>query len=365
MRRSSFATIVMVNLVVLAVVGVAFGSHTARAAGSTAPSAQYNDPVKQGEYLTTVAGCRDCHTPRLPDGAPDLSRAFAGGFEFVIPGLGSAFSGNLTSDKGTGLGNWTDEQIKTAIATGVTPDGRKVFPVMPYHFYSQLAESDLDAIVAFLRTVPAVSNAITHTQLLPPEALPQVEWKRNVVAPDPSDTAARGKYLMTALIACADCHTPLDPKTGAADPTKHLAGGQPYEGPWGIVYGRNITFDKATGIGNWTEADFVRLIRQGVRPDGRRVVVMPWQEFAVATDADLKAMYYYLQNDTPAIYNQVPEPSFNPGVAQYVELPKEPSGPNLLVYIAGGMALIVVVGGAVALWLNRQRRAKDTPPSAS
>lgn len=90
-----------------------------------------------------------------------------------------------------------------------------------------------------------------------------------------SDPAARGKYLAT-IAGCGGCHTPLDPQTGASMLEKYMAGGQPYEGPWGIVYSANLTPDQETGLGKRTDADIRRVFHEGVLPDGRRVVLMPW-----------------------------------------------------------------------------------------
>ena len=124
---------------------------------ATADEAQ----VTRGEYLVTIGGCNDCHTPGYFFGNPDMSRYLGGsdvGFE--IPGLGVFVGRNITPDKETGIGNWTSEQILTALQTGVRPDGRTLAPIMPWHALAQLTEDDAKAIVAFLQSVKPVSNQV-------------------------------------------------------------------------------------------------------------------------------------------------------------------------------------------------------------
>jgi mono/diheme cytochrome c family protein len=117
--------------------------------------------VARGKYLVNIAGCNDCHTPGYFLGKPDMAR-FLGGSEvgFEIPGLGTFHGPNLTPDKATGLGGWTDPQIVAALQTGVRPDGRMLAPIMPWHAFAGLTKDDVSAIVAFLRSIPPVSNKV-------------------------------------------------------------------------------------------------------------------------------------------------------------------------------------------------------------
>jgi len=117
--------------------------------------------IERGKYLVTLGGCLDCHTPGYFFGKPDMARYLGGsdvGFE--LPGLGTFVGPNLTPDKATGLGNWTDQQVVAAIQTGARPDGRMLAPIMPYHAFANLAPQDVQAIVAFLRSIPPVSNKV-------------------------------------------------------------------------------------------------------------------------------------------------------------------------------------------------------------
>jgi len=126
-----------------------------------APSRADDATVARGKYLVTLGGCQDCHTPGHFFGKPDAARVLGGsevGFE--IPGLGVFYGPNLTPDKATGLGGWTDAQIIAAFRTGVRPDGRALAPIMPWRALAVLTDQDAAAIVAFLRSLPPVNNMV-------------------------------------------------------------------------------------------------------------------------------------------------------------------------------------------------------------
>jgi mono/diheme cytochrome c family protein len=127
----------------------------------TAASLAADPAVERGKYLVTIAGCHDCHTPGYFLGKPDMAR-FLGGSDvgFEMPGLGVFVGPNLTPDKATGLGAWTDEQIRTALQKGARPDGRMLAPIMPWHAFASLTRQDTDAIIAFLRSVPPIANKV-------------------------------------------------------------------------------------------------------------------------------------------------------------------------------------------------------------
>jgi mono/diheme cytochrome c family protein len=149
MLQSLFAT----NL------GVALAASVLLAAPASADDVQ----VARGRYLVTIAGCSDCHTPGALLGSPDMKR-YLGGSDvgFAIPGAGVFVGQNLTSDKETGLGKWTDGQIIAAFRTGKTPKGRELSPVMPYPALSHLSDGDAQAIVAFLNSLPAITNQVKN-----------------------------------------------------------------------------------------------------------------------------------------------------------------------------------------------------------
>lgn len=148
--------------------GIALPSHGAKAAmnhrpleSKKAPSPSASSAVTRGKYLVTFGSCTDCHTPGSFFGKPDMTR-FLGGSDvgFAIPGLGVFVGPNLTPDKQTGLGNWTAEQIVTALTTGKTPEGRTLAPVMPWHAYADLTKADALAVAAYLKSLPPVSHQV-------------------------------------------------------------------------------------------------------------------------------------------------------------------------------------------------------------
>ena len=117
--------------------------------------------IARGKYLVAIAGCNDCHTPGYFFGKPDMAR-FLGGSDvgFEMPGLGTFVGPNLTPDRATGLGSWTDAQVVTALQKGERPDGRMLAPIMPWHAFANLTPQDAQAVVAFLRSLPPVKNKV-------------------------------------------------------------------------------------------------------------------------------------------------------------------------------------------------------------
>ncbi len=139
---------------------VAFaGAAMLAACGPSAPTA--GDKIKRGEYLVSVGACGDCHTPGALLGKPEMDKVLSGGnVGLEVPELGVAFPPNLTPDKDTWLGNWSDEDIAKTIRTGVRPDGRQLSPVMPYVSYAKLTDEDALAIAAFLKSLAPISNKV-------------------------------------------------------------------------------------------------------------------------------------------------------------------------------------------------------------
>lgn len=317
---------------------------------------QVDDPVQQGEYLVSVAGCPTCHTP-LKDPATELiddAQYLAGGREFDLGPLGILQSRNLTSDVETGLGAWSDEEIKTAIRSGVDREGDRLFPIMPFRLYANMAESDLDAIVAYLRTVPAISNPIPDIHIPQVQSMPPISYEKGLTAPAPTDTVARGDYLFNAILPCTDCHTPVNPATGEVESERYLAGGQPFEGAWGVVYSANLTPHEKTGIGTWSDLDIRRVLAAGVRPDGRRVILMPWRDYQNLTPDDVNAVIAYLRRQK-AVNNEVPEPSLNEGYLQFVKIANTESTPTSRLPLWSGLAVALLL---IGIGVRRQRAKK-------
>ncbi len=163
--------------------------------------------VERGRYLVeTIAACGNCHTPKGPNG-PLPGKKLAGGdvikhqdFTVVVP--------NITPDQENGIGKWTDDEIISAIREGRRPDGSLIGPAMPSRSYRSLGDEDVQAIVAYLRTVPAVRNPIaaksSYDRALPASWGPPVG---RLVAPSSEDRVAYGGYLAGPLARCMDCHT--------------------------------------------------------------------------------------------------------------------------------------------------------------
>jgi mono/diheme cytochrome c family protein len=117
------------------------------------------DPVTRGQYLVSISGCNDCHTPGYFFGMPDFNRRLGGSdVGFFMPGMGYFYGPNLTPDEATGIGAWSEDQIVTALRTGARPDGRMLSPIMPWMGLSNLTDEDAYAIAAYLKSLPAVAN---------------------------------------------------------------------------------------------------------------------------------------------------------------------------------------------------------------
>ena len=130
------------------------------------PAPPETDQVAYGGYIVNaLAHCFECHTTAGPDGIPDFANAMgAGGFEIQLaPGM-TVRTANITPDPETGIGNWSDEDIKKAITEAVRPDGGTLAPPMPYPFFKNMTEADLDAVIAYLRTIPPISNQVERTE---------------------------------------------------------------------------------------------------------------------------------------------------------------------------------------------------------
>ncbi|MBV8516929.1 MAG: c-type cytochrome [Acidobacteria bacterium] len=256
--------------------------------------------VARGEYLVrNVAVCGGCHSAdaKNPDGA------LAGGKEFRNWRIGVARASNLTSDADTGIGGWTDAELVRAIRNGVRRDGRLLAPVMPYEWFHELSDADAFAIARYLKTLPPVRAEVRQSpnvifrigKVLFLRPKPEL-----AVASTPAGAnAAYGAYLTQHAALCAECHTPRTGLLQKPDRSRLLAGvpKPPADFP---ARPSNLTPDSETGIGRWSEADFLRAIRTGKDPEGNAIhPFMPWPELKRMTDDDLRAIYAYLRTLPP------------------------------------------------------------------
>jgi mono/diheme cytochrome c family protein len=223
------------------------------------------DLVAKGQYIFALAGGCACHT--VPKGTFN-----AGSRAFPIP-LGKVYSTNITQDKETGLGSWTDQQIQDAIVKGIRRDGSRIIPVMPYEAYSGMAQEDLKALIAYLKTLKPVKKAT-------PELESKAPLTRSVGIPvylkvfgrfssapaqAPKGGIERGRYLVEHVSLCSDCHTPRN-SIGVPNRSLYLAGASKKINPMGEDVA-NITPDKETGIGDWKREDIAELLISGTKPD--------------------------------------------------------------------------------------------------
>ena len=223
------------------------------------------DLITKGQYIFALAGGCACHTE--PKGIQH-----AGGRAFPVP-FGTVYSTNITQDKETGLGDWTDQQISDAIVKGTRPDGSRVLPVMPYEAYSGMAQDDLKALIAYLRTLKPVKKA-------PPQMKSWVPFNRSLGVPlwlklfgnfssplaqAPQEGIERGRYLVEHVSLCIDCHTPRN-FIGVPNRSMYLAGAGKKIGPLGQAV-PNITPDKDTGISEWKREDITGVLLTGTKPD--------------------------------------------------------------------------------------------------
>lgn len=247
--------------------------------------------LERGTYLMQgIVACGNCHTPKGPNGElPGME--LAGGF-LMEDAAFTAFAPNITPDVATGIGGWTDAQIVAAIREGRRPDGTIIGPPMPIALYRDMSDRDVAAIVAYIRALEPVSNAVprsVYRMPLPPSYGPSV----TTVAEVPQDdTLAYGAYLAGPLGHCIECHSPMGPM-GPDWQNQTGAGGIQFPGPWGVSHAANIT---PTNLGDWSDAEIKQAITAGLRPDGQRLLPpMPFGYYRTVSARDLDAIVAYLR----------------------------------------------------------------------
>ena len=267
-------------------------------------------PLERGRYLvTTIMACGNCHTPRDADGRPIAGKELSGGgVGFDVPPY-AGWTANITSDKDTGIGTWTDDEIKRAITHGERPNrgpnaGKPLGPMMAANFFKALLPRDLDAVVAYLRSVPPVRNLVAApVYRMPTRHDAFAEAERGFTERDLQDKARRGAYLAT-IGHCLECHTPIGERGVIQFGTALGAGGRPFmpsfvkglPARWQGAVSRNITPHPEKGIGAWSDAEVKRAITQGVSRDGRKMVEpMAFAWYAGMRDEDLDAIVAYLR----------------------------------------------------------------------
>src|SRR5215471_14330151 len=262
------------------------------------------DIVKRGEYLAKAADCIVCHTAKDGD-------AFAGGLPFPAPS-GTLYSTNITADKDTGIGNYTDQDFLNAVQRGIRKDGARLYPAMSYTSYTFMTDADVLAVKAYLFSLPAVNRPNQRNTLPFPFdqrwAMMFWSWAFNPdtrFAPNTAQSAEwnRGAYIAEALAHCGECHTPRNLAFALDNPRKFAgaiaAGWRAYD----------ITSDKGTGIGSWSDEEIFAYLAKG-HTKGRGTASGPMGEavdnsFSQMEPADIRALVTYLRS-IPAVASSEP-----------------------------------------------------------
>jgi mono/diheme cytochrome c family protein len=280
---------------------------------SAAGTARADAPLERGRYLVnTILACGNCHTPKSADGLPIPGQELAGGgLSFTTPAF-NATAANITPDRDTGIGSWSDDEIKRALTQGVRPPnarfgGSPLAAVMPASFYKAMLPGDLDAIVAYLRSLPPVRHEVPAPVYKLPvrrEAYPDAE--AGFTEPDLRDPVRRGAYLVT-IGHCMECHAAWN--NGVPDYKNGLGKGgrvfnsalvQGFPTSWQGVKAANITSHRISGIGAWTDDEIKRAITSGIAHDGRMLKApMPFEWYAGMNQADLNGIVGYLRTLPP------------------------------------------------------------------
>lgn len=265
--------------------------------------------VARGKNISNML-CSECHldnkTGRLTGHKlPDLP-----------PEFGAAYSKNLTRDKNAGIGSWTDGEIAFLLRTGIRRDGQYTPPWMPK--LPRIDDEEIASIIAFLRSDDSLVQAdptpdqeseptflvkfLTHVAFKP-HPYPSAPIK----APDTTDKVAFGRYLAVDAFDCYACHSGDFKKMNDREPEKsfrYFGGGNGMPDLSGkVIYTANLTPDAETGLGKWTEDQFVKAVREGVRPDGR-IIRYPMSRRPEFTEGEVKAIWAYLKT-VPPIRNEV------------------------------------------------------------
>src|SRR6202167_2648385 len=323
MRTRSIAIAIAVIVVLIVVAGFAWKvlnpGPMAFAGGSTVALSDYHgadptgvpaslgtaDAVKRGEYLVRAADCLVCHT--APGGAD-----FAGGLAFPLP-FGTLYSTNITPDKDTGIGSYSDQDFLDALRRGKRRDGVRLYPAMPYTSYTYMTDADGLAIKAYLFSLPAVRATAPDNTLTFPfnQRWAMVFWStlfnaNTRFAPNTDRSAEwnRGAYIAEALAHCGECHTPRN-LAFALDNGKKFAGAM--TAGW---HAFNITSDQGSGIGGWSDDEVFAYLATG-HALGRGTASGPMGEavdasFSQMAPADIHALVSYVQSVPPIVSSDLP-----------------------------------------------------------
>ena len=266
--------------------------------------------IAEGKRLATLV-CNHCHMS--PSGKLEGKKMMD-----LPPEFGAAWTANITHSPNSRLANYTDGELAYFLRTGVKRDGKYAPPWMPK--FPLLSDEDLYSVIAYLRSDAPELEASDKVQPAPQPSflvklLCRVAFKplpypeKPIIAPPITDKVAYGRYLIDGKVDCYSCHSADFKTVDILEPEKsegYLGGGNlllsPEDGKT-VIYSANLTMDKETGIGNWTEADFIHAVRFAQRPDGKPLR-QPMVPFSALSDEEVAAMWAYLQT-VPPIHNEV------------------------------------------------------------
>ena len=274
--------------------------------------------VERGEYLARAADCAACHTA-------DGGTPYAGGRAFVLP-FGTLYSTNITPDKETGIGDYSDADFLNAVHKGIGRGNAKLYPAMPYASYTYMTDADAGAIKAYLFSLkpvhaPAPANTLkfpfNQRSLMGVWALlfnPDKRFEPRT-ARDPQWN--RGAYLVEAMAHCGECHTPRN-LMQALNQREKFAGA--VQAGWRAY---NITSDPKSGVGAWSDADLAHYLSMG-HAEGRGTATGPMGEavdnsLQYLSQSDIGAVVTYLKSVSAIATNDLPEPKSGPAPASHAE----------------------------------------------
>jgi mono/diheme cytochrome c family protein len=273
-------------------------------------------PVERGAYLAKAADCMVCHTTQG-------GKEYAGGLGFKLP-FGTLYSTNITPDKETGIGNYSDQDFLNAVHRGVRRDGARLYPAMPYTSYTYITDADALAIKAYLFSLPPVRAAAPANTLAFPfnQRWAMAIWSElfnpdSRFEPDISKSPQwnRGAYLAEALAHCGECHTPRN-LAFALNNRKKFAGA--VTAGWRAF---NISSDKATGVGDWRDDDLISYLSSG-HAAGHGTASGPMGEavdhsFSQMAPEDIRAIVAYLRSVPPTVSPDLPATLAPPASASH------------------------------------------------
>ncbi|MFL9911564.1 c-type cytochrome [Paraburkholderia sp. RL17-337-BIB-A] len=262
------------------------------------PTAASSDLVKRGEYLARAGDCVACHTA-------DKARPFAGGLAISTP-FGTIVTPNITPDPDTGIGQWSDADFMRAMHEGVGKSGERLYPAFPYAEYTKVTDQDVLAIRAYLNTLAPIHYAPPGNSLTFPfnQRWLMVFWNlfnfdEGRFVPDPKQSAGwnRGAYLVQGLAHCEECHTPRNFTQGLKTSSRFSGAVQ---AGW---HAYNITSDKNSGVGNWSDDELVAYLSTGSAP-GRANAAGPMADVVndstqYLTHEDVGSIVTYLRSVPP------------------------------------------------------------------